>query len=379
MHVGLNALHLVPGETGGAELYTRRLVPALLEARSDLRMTLFVPREATTDSWPREVEVVPLPITGRSRVRRVFAEQTLLGAKASRSRLDLLHNLFSTAPAFPRVPQVTTVLDVIYKRYPETHQGLRSYGMRLLVPLAARRSRRVIAISEAAKSDIVRFLGVEPDRVDVTYLGPALSPAATVSEEDVRARLDLGDAPVVLTLSAKRPHKNLERLLDAFARLDGPGAPVLVVPGYETVFEADLKRRAGPRVRFTGWLDDPLLDGLLRTATCFVFPSLVEGFGLPVLDALERGVPVACSNTSSLPEVAGEAALYFDPTDTAAIADSIRRLLGDEALRERLRAAGPEQARKFSWKATAEATLASYERAMSGSVSGKTSGGRAPG
>ena len=147
--------------------------------------------------------------------------------------------------------------------------------------------------------------------------------------------------------------------------------PVLIVPGYATFHEEALRTRvreldADEQIRFTGWLDDSILDGLYRAATCFVFPSLAEGFGLPILDALARGTPTACSNATSMPEVAGDAALYFDPTDTEAISAVIERLLQDSALRDRLRAAGPEQARKFSWDATATATLRSYDRTLAG-------------
>ena len=341
-------------------------MPALLEAErriwsssSSLRTAL---PSLEAEPWAGSVELVGLPFDARSRVRRVLAEQTLVARELGNRKVELLHNLFTTAPAAPRVPQVTTILDVIYKRFPETHGGMLSKGLAGLVWLAARRSQRVIAISEAAKTDIVRFLGVPLERVDVTYLGPGLPDGATAVEADVRRELELGGGPIVLTVSAKRPHKNLERLFEAFADLDGDA--VLVVPGYETSFEAELRQKAGDRVRFTGWLADDVLDGLYRAATCLVFPSLAEGFGLPVLDALARGTPVATSNATSLPEVAGDAALYFDPEDADAIAAAIRRLLADEVLRSRLSAAGPPQAAKFTWARTAEATLESYRRAL---------------
>jgi glycosyltransferase involved in cell wall biosynthesis len=319
------------------------------------------------EEWASEVELVELGLNARSRVRRVAVEQTLLPRAARRARVDLLHNLFTTAPAWPRVPQVTTILDVIYKRFPETHSGLLAHGMRLLVPLSARRSRRVLALSKAAKDDIVRFLGVPPDRVDVTYLGPGIRPGTPpADEQQVRRRLDLPDGPLVLTVSAKRPHKNLERLIDAVGLLPVP--VTLVAPGYTTAFEDSLRSHADTvapgRVRFTGWVDEATLEGLYAAATAFVFPSLAEGFGLPVLEALARGVPVACSNTSSLPEVAGEAVIYFDPTATTSIAGAIERLVTDDELRDRLRAAGPVQARRFSWERTAFETIASYERAL---------------
>jgi glycosyltransferase involved in cell wall biosynthesis len=365
VRLGLNLLHLVPGETGGSELYARRLVEALVEAEPELQPTLFVAREAAGESWPAGVEVRAIPVRGRSRVARVLAEQTLLPAAVALSKIELLHNLFTTAPAVAPCPQVTTIHDLIYKRLPDAHAGFFSHGLSLLVSVAARRSRRVIAPSEATKEDLVRFLGIPPNRVDVTYEGPGLAEDLTpVGEGELRRRFDLGDAPIVLTVSAKRPHKNLERLFAAFARVQATPSPMLVAPGYETVFEPKLRRSAGERVRITGWVDDATLEGLYRVAACFVLPSLAEGFGLPVLEAMARGVPVTCSNATSLPEVAGNAALYFDPTDTEAIAQAIGRLLTDEALRAHLAAAGREQAKRFSWEATARETLASYELAL---------------
>jgi glycosyltransferase involved in cell wall biosynthesis len=370
--VGLNLLHLVPGETGGSELYARRLVPALLEAAGELELVLFASREGAPsladDRWGERLSVVELPVRSRDRVRRVIAEQTSLPRAARRAGIDLLHNAFTTAPALPGVPQVTTILDLIYKRFPEAHAGLRSLGMRALVPLAARRSKRIIAISESTKQDVTSFLGIEPARIDVVYLGPGFPDAPEpVPEADLRQRHRLGDHPIVLSVSAHRPHKNLGRLIDAIARTDERA--ILVVPGYRTPWEDELRehaRRAGveERVQFPGWLSDGELEGLYRAARCLAFPSLAEGFGLPVLEAMIRGLPVACSNATSLPEVAGPAALYFDPLDTAAIAVAIGRLLGDPALRERLAAAGREQASKFTWERTAADTLASYERAL---------------
>jgi glycosyltransferase involved in cell wall biosynthesis len=371
LKVGLNLLHLVPGQTGGSEVYARHLVPALLEAGAH-ELVVFASREGApalrSEPWGADLEVVQIPVNSVSRSRRVLAEQTLLPRAARRARIDLLHNLFTTAAAAPGVPQVTTILDLIYKRFPEAHSGARSLGMRMLAPLSARRSARIIAISEATKADVVSFLGVEPSRVDVTYLAPGLGEDVVPETEAVlRERHSLGDAPIVLSVSAHRPHKNLERLIDAIAALDRP--LVLVVPGYETEWEDELTahvRRRGvqQRVRFLGWLGDGTLEGLYESATCFAFPSLAEGFGLPVLEAMARGLPVACSDATSLPEVAGDAALYFDPLDVPAMTGAIERLLADADLRERLAAAGREQAAGFTWRRTAEGTIRAYERAL---------------
>jgi glycosyltransferase involved in cell wall biosynthesis len=301
-------------------------------------------------------------------VRRVLAEQTLLPAAVRKSAPDLLHNVFNTAPAVRAVPQVTTIHDVIFRRFPETH-GLLAKGVEVLVPLAARRSARVLTDSEASKSDIVRFLDVPPDRIDVATLGPGIpEDAEGPPPEEVRRELGIGDEPLVLSVLAKRPHKNAARLIEAFA--DVPRG-VLVVPGYSTSYEDELRAQIedaglGDRIRLLGWVDDESLDGLYRAADCFVFPSLAEGFGLPVLEAMLRRTPVACSNSTSLPEVAGDAALLFDPLDVDAIAVSIRRILDDRELAGRLSAAGLERAKRFSWEQTAQATLECYRKALEG-------------
>jgi len=231
------------------------------------------------------------------------------------------------------------------------------------VPLAARRSRLVLTDSQAARSDIVEFLGVAPNRVAVAPLGPGLpEPDEPFAADEVREALGLGEEPIVLTVSAKRPHKNLARLLDGFARVETEA--VLLVPGFATSFEAGLKQQGGEQVEFVGWLDDRTLDGLYRASTCFVLPSLAEGFGLPVLEAMARATPLACSDIAPLREVAGDAAAYFDPHDPAAIARSIESLLTEPDFRAQLIAAGTERARLFTWSKTAELTLSCYERAV---------------
>ena len=366
--VGLNLLYLVPGETGGTETYARRLVPVLANARPDLELVAFVTREAFDalggEAFGPRVRVVPLRVSGRSRAARVAAEQLLLPGRLRRHAIELLHSLGSAAPARPGLPSVLTLHDVIYARYPEAHTRLMTLGMRLLVPLSARSAERIIAVSQAAAAEITRVLDVPPERIDVVYEG-GRPPGPATPEPELRARLELGDAPIVFSVSARRPHKNLNRLLHAFAGL--PEGPLLVLPGYPTPFEGRLAEaisRLGlrGRVRLLGWVSDADLEGLYRAARCFVFPSLAEGFGLPVLEAMERGLPVACSNTSSLPEVAGDAARYFDPLDLDDIRRAIAEVMTDEGLRSRLSAAGSDRAREFSWERAAAGTAAVYER-----------------
>jgi glycosyltransferase involved in cell wall biosynthesis len=369
VHVGLNLIFLVPGETGGMEVAVRETIPALVEAADPtVRFTAFVNRDAGPGPWGQLIPSVVVPVRVANRLEWVRGEQQLLPRLARAAGVDLLHSLASTAPVWGSYRRIVTVHDLIYRHFPEAHAGLRSLGMRVLVPLAVRRSHRVIVDSHATRRDLMALLGTPERKIDVVPLGMGTLVRATPTPEpELRERFALGGRDVLLSLSAKRSHKNLEALLDALAML--PRRPILIVAGYPTEHELRLRERAqslgiAEDVRWPGWLEPAELEGLWAITAGFVFPSLYEGFGLPVLEAMTRGVPVACSNASSLPEVAGDAALLFDPHDPRAVADAIRHLLAGGPEIERLRRAGVARAATYTWQRTARATLASYERAM---------------
>jgi glycosyltransferase involved in cell wall biosynthesis len=378
LRVGLNLVYLV-ADSGGAGRYARELIPAMLAADKDVRITAFVsaelPDEVRAAAWAQEVDWVRFPVTVThgpplNWSLTMGAQWGMIPLVAARRRLDVVHGLANVTPlAGPRFARVVTLLDLIWIHYPKTMARRATVGMKLVAPVSARRAHRVIAISEAAKRDLQATLGLKADKIDVTPLGVNLAETvAPAAEEELRARLDLGDAPVVLCVAQKREHKNLTALIRAFAQTADRGAR-LVLPGSATPHEQELRTLAADlgvadRVRFPEWLPEADLEGLYRLASCFVLPSFVEGFGLPVLEAMRRGVPVACSAGTALEEVAGDAALLFHPQDTAAVAAAIDRLLGDGALRDDLVRRGHARCHELTWEATARATLDTYRRAI---------------
>jgi glycosyltransferase involved in cell wall biosynthesis len=374
LHIGLNLMFLVPGETGGTEIYARELIPRLVAAAPRTRFTAFVNREAAEAAdgpWGELIPMITVPVRARNRFEWVRGEQQLLPPLAQRARVDLVHSLANTAPTWGRFRRVVTIHDLIYEIVPAARSGLRARGMRLLLPLAARRADRVIVDAAATGEDLRTRVGISGSKIDVIPLGLG-SPrrVSPLAEAELRRRLGARNRPIVLTVSAKLPHKNLPRLIGALAAIPTDARPLLVLPGYPTQHEGELRSRAeqlgvSDDIRLLGWVSAEELEGLYAAAGCFVFPSLYEGFGLPVLEAMARGVPVACSGRGALLEVAGQAALLFDPESETAISEAIQRLLGDRDRARDLVAAGRRQVARFSWGATAARTLAVYERAAS--------------
>ena len=354
-HIGLNLLYLVPGETGGTETYARELIPELVAAAPEMRFTAFINREtaeAGGGPWGELIPAVAIPVHARTRREWVRGEQQLLPVSARRRGVQLIHSLANTGPVWGAYARTVTIHDLLHRIAPEAHLGMLSHGMRVLVTAAARRSTRVIVDAESTREDLRRLLSIDSRRVDVVPLGLGARRGAATPEADVRAMLAEPTRPIVLSVSALRPHKNLVRLIEAIGLIDPERRPLLVIVGYPTDHEAELHERIaalGLRddVRVLGWVPSETLEGLYAVSDAFVFPSLYEGFGLPVLEAMARGVPVACSGQGSLREVAGDAALTFDPRSQSEIARAIERLLAGGPEVERLRTRGSRPGRRL--------------------------------
>ena len=357
LRLGVNALFYLPGEVGGSETYLRETLRAL--ARRPDRPDLVLFTNAENDRVLRAefpaADAVPSGIAATNRFARILAEQFQLPQLVRRARPDVLWSPGYTAPARAACPQVVSVLDMQYKRFPQDVSWLAARAMDVLYPLAARRAAAVVAISEFAKAEAVRFLGVPSEKVTTTLLAadPAFGAAGGPPPTE------LAGAPYLLCVAHTYPHKNVALLVRAFNRIAAEIPHRLVLVGKARLGGPEVAAALehsppGRVVRFPGlpWRE---LIALYQHADGFVFPSLYEGFGLPVLEAMRAGAPVLTTREASLPEIGGECVRYADGRDEAAFAAALRAAIAlPVAERARLAAAAQARAAGFTWDASAE-------------------------
>ena len=358
LRIGVNALYLIPGGVGGTQIYLRGLLAALSEIDSLDQYFIFTNRKTDAGLIPKRPNFrqVQQMVRAVSRPARILWEQTALPIAAARCRLDVMLNPGFTAPLVCGCPQVTVFHDLQHKRHPEYFRWFDLPFWNFFLFWSAHVSRVVLADSDATAQDLFRYYRLPASKVRVVPLG--------VDPEFFDIARRRRPEPFLLAVSTLHPHKNLDGLLRAFAlfRQFHPGFRLVVcgMHGFFTGPLGVLRDALGLRgaVDFPGWIPREELHDLYARAWAFLFPSLFEGFGLPVLEALAAGVPTACSNIEPVSSVAADAALQFDPHEVGAIVEAMERITNDGALRTRLCEAGPRRAAAFSWKTTAEATLA---------------------
>ena len=358
MRIAVNALYLIPGGVGGTEIYLRSLLAALAELDRENHYFVFTNRETGSGLVPAQDNFthVPQAVRAVNRPARLLWEQTMLPVAVTRRQIDVLLNPGFTAPLLCGCPQVTVFHDLQHKRHPEYFRWFDRPFWDFFLYWSAMVSAAVVAVSGPTADDLRHWYRLPPGRVRTVLSGvdPHFFPLAAHRSPE----------PFLLAVSTLHPHKNLDGLLRAFAAFS-PGHPEyrLVVSGLHGFFSEELhalreRLQLGDKVEFPGWIPRDELYDLFRRASAFLYPSLFEGFGLPVLEALAAGVPTACSAVEPMDTLAGPAALKFDPRDPAAIAEAMHRLVADDALRQTLAAAGPLRAAQFSWRTTAEGVLA---------------------
>jgi glycosyltransferase involved in cell wall biosynthesis len=364
MHIGIDASRLSVASRTGTERYSYEVLAALARHETPHTYTLYC----------NGIPAVLPPLGPAFRLRNIPAPRLWTHARLSlelwRHSPDVLFVPAHVIPLWHPPRSVVTIHDLGYLAFPEAHTPARRRELHLTTLWSALSARRIIAISHATRADLVRHYGISPAKIDVVHHGlspqfrPQHDPAVLAA---TCARYGLG-APgsYLLYVGTVQPRKNLARLIDAFAQVvrQAPGGAALrlVLAGKKGWLTEEIERRAAAsgiadQVLFPGFVADDDLPALLSGALAFVFPSLYEGFGMPVLEAMACATPVLTSTTSALPEVAGDAALLVDPHDTAAIAEGLARLISDAALRERLRERGVQRAAQFTWDRCASETL----------------------
>lgn len=370
MRIGINGL-LLSNQAGyrqsGIDRYLRGLLSELPDAIGRDDLTLFA--EAGSIEPSDRIALYPAPGFTGNRALRIAWEHVGLPRAIRAERLDLFHGAAFALPARMPVRSVVTVHDLAFLKWPEQVPKRRAIYLSRAVASAVKQAARVIAVSETTKRDIVEMLHVDPARVDVTPLGvdPRFHrpPAEAIAE--FRHAHELTH-PFILAVGTREPRKNLPALIRGFAQVKDEIPHDLVHAGGSGWFSDELDRaivesNLGERLRFVGFVPHEDLPLWYSAADCFVMPSLYEGFGLPLLEAMACGAPAIASNRSSLPEVAGEAAILCEP-DPESIGTALATLLHDGELRQQLHLAGPARAQQFTWQRTAERTAASYRKAL---------------
>jgi glycosyltransferase involved in cell wall biosynthesis len=374
VHVALNAMLLSDEQTyrsGGINRYISCLLAELARDPRGHRFDAFVP-ELPSDRNQLARGGVRLHAAGvrtRRPTLRIAWEQAMLPRRLDRLGPDLLHGLAYALPLGWTGPSVLTIYDLSFLLFPQAFNAANRIYLAASTRAAARRARRVLTISEHTRRDIVRLLKVPEQRVDVTY--PAADeryrPLPDEEVQTFRRARGLPDV-FIFALGTLEPRKNLVGLLEAYALLPKPRSPLYVAggSGWRTspIFDTVARLGLEQDVRFLGFVPEDELPHWYNAARLFVFPSLYEGFGLPVLEAMACGTPVISSNAASLPEVGGAAAVLVPPRDTNALAHEMQRVLGDAQAGTEMRAAGRIQASRFSWRAMVDRTVASYKQAV---------------
>jgi glycosyltransferase involved in cell wall biosynthesis len=361
MHIGIDASRAAVAARTGTEWYSLQVIRRLVMLDQENSYTLYsrapLPAEIPLAPPRMAARVMPFP--------RLWTHARLSWEMARRSP-DVLWVPAHVLPLVHPRRSVVTIHDLGYLYHPASYLLRHRLYLRLSTAWSARAATHLITVSAVTKADLVREHGVRPDKVTVVYSGVDTRFQPQVDQvvlTEVRQRYGI-PGPYVLYVGTLQPRKNLVRLVEAFSQVAQEDETLrLVLAGrkgwlYDDIFATVARLGLTDRVVFTGYVPDDDVPALMAGARLFVLPSLYEGFGVPVVEAMACGVPVVCANIASLPEVAGDAALLVDPTDVDALAAAIRRALTDDDLRRELIARGLRQAARFSWDRCAAETLA---------------------
>ncbi|MEI9475043.1 MAG: glycosyltransferase family 1 protein [Deltaproteobacteria bacterium] len=367
MRIGINALFLLPTKVGGTEIYIRNLVKWLAKVDQQNEYRIFVNKESegVFKDLPPNMNVVLCPIRAANRPVRILWEQVVLPVQLRLHHIDVLLSAGMTSPFICPSVSVLVILDLQHRNQPQNFAGYYRLFLRMIIYLSSKTSDAIIAISQKVKSDIEKYYKISGDRISAIYLAADRMRFFQRSKEEISCIKQKYNLPerFILYIASSLPHKNYQRLLEAYQMVQKEDNNIKLVligaRGYgdKAVLKKIRESKLEHCVLFLGWLPAEDIPVIYCASEVFVFPSLHEGFGIPVLEAMACGVPVVCSRIEPLTEVAGEAALFVDPLQVPEIAEGILSVLRDGQLRERLVKEGLKRAEKFSWEETALGTL----------------------
>ncbi len=371
MHIGINTLFLIPGEVGGSETYLCKTLDAICRNYKTIRITLFTNKEnhqflEAIFGKCEQVTFSNLHFKASNRLMRILREQIELPIKAKKEKVHVLWSPGYTAPFFSPCAQVLTIHDMQYKRHPEDLSPLARLVMDILIKMAAHKVDQFLTISQFSKSEIMRFTSIPKEKIHVTHLAADdiayKKPTDPELPSIVTKRIPANEK-YILTVANSYPHKNLHTLVDAYAKIMDQIPHHLIIVGKPRLGEGLLTQRIEKlqkpdRITRISRLDKNELTAFYQGADLFVFPSLYEGFGLPILEAMMCGVPVITTKKASIPEVGGKSVIYVDAPTAEAFSKKILEVLSwDKACRSDFTIAAKHWAKQFSWEKTAAKTM----------------------
>lgn len=375
MRIGIDVTAALT-QGGGIGRYTRELVQAVAALDGRFTYRLFTAKQSAPPAVPDplpagpHISLVTAPLTERWLYRLWYRLRAPLPVQRFTGPLDLFHSPdFVLPPVNGRIPTLLTVHDLSFVHFPEVYPAVLVNYLNRVVPWSVRRATHILADSAATRQDLLDIWQTPPEKISVLYSGvnerfqPVTDEARLTA---VRQRYSLGAQPYLLSVGTVQPRKNYQMLIRAFAPVAARWPHNLIIAGgrgwlYEEMMAEIDRQQLQGRVRFIGFVADDDLPALYSAASLFLFPSLYEGFGLPLLEAMGCGLPVVTSNASSLPEVAGETAVQLSPHNPTAWTEAILNLLADAARRTELVQSGYRQAQKFTWRQAAQQLQQVYQ------------------
>jgi len=368
--IGINLLYINPKFSGGSVTYAKKLIQSLQQQEDENEYIVYINKDCNSDDFSnRKFTVRVIPFSYSNVYYRYFWEQFIFPFFLLKDSLDILHSLGYVCPIFAPCKQIVSILDINFKGHGAQMKPLKRFLLSIMVSLSSKISKKIITISRFSKAEICSYLNVSEQKVIVTHLSGSTDEIVNKSsnKSDVLQKYNI-QKPYLVAFNSTSPHKNIERLISAFDLIAKSNSELKLLlighnytsPHINKMLENELLKS---KIVFTGFVPDADIPDLIKNSSVFVFPSLYEGFGIPLLDAQSLGVPIASSHAGSLPEVGGSGVLYFNPSVYTEICNAIKKF-DDLDFRNQCVQINYSNRNLFSWEKTAAETRLVYNQLL---------------